>query len=181
MTHTDEIETYIARMALGDQEAFAALYRATSAKLFGICLRVLGVQAEAEDALQEVYVKIWHNAGRYQVNGLSPMTWLITIARNLAIDRLRARKAKTGAGLEEAETLADPTPGPEALAMASSDRGRIVACMDELPADRADAVRRAYLEGETYKELADRYGQPLNTIRTWLRRSLITLRECLSQ
>lgn len=181
MTDLNDIENYIARMALGDQEAFAALYRATSAKLFGVCLRVLGTQAEAEDALQEVFVKVWHNASRYQVNGLSPMTWLITITRNLAIDRLRARKTKAGAGLEEAETLADPTPGPEALAIASSDRGRIVACMNELPADRADAVRRAYLEGETYQELADRYAQPLNTIRTWLRRSLIKLKECLSQ
>lgn len=181
MADLTDIENYIARMALGDQEAFAALYRATSAKLFGVCLRVLGTQAEAEDALQDVFVKIWHNADRYQVNGLSPMTWLITIARNQAIDRLRARKVKTGAGLDEADALADPNPGPEALAMAASDRGRIAACMNELPPDRADAVRRAYLEGETYQELADRYAQPLNTIRTWLRRSLIKLKECLSQ
>lgn len=181
MADLTEIENYIARTALGDKAAFSALYRATSAKLFGICLRVLGTQAEAEDALQDVFVKIWHNADRYQVNGLSPMTWLITIARNQSIDRLRARKVKAGAGLDEAETIADPTPGPEAMAMASSDRGRIVACMNELPPDRADAVRRAYLEGETYQELADRYAQPLNTIRTWLRRSLIKLKECLSR
>lgn len=180
MTDMTDIENYISRMALGDQEAFSSLYRATSAKLFGVCLRVLGTQAEAEDALQEVFVKIWHNADRYQVNGLSPMTWLITITRNLAIDRLRARKVKEGAGMEEAEMVADSNPGPEALAIASSDRGRIVDCMNELPADRADAVRRAYLEGETYQELAERYAQPLNTIRTWLRRSLIKLKECLS-
>ncbi|WP_296425189.1 sigma-70 family RNA polymerase sigma factor [Yoonia sp.] len=181
MTELNDIEDYIARMALGDRDAFAALYRATSAKLFGVCLRVLGEQAEAEDALQEVFVKIWHNASRYQVNGLSPMTWLITIARNLSIDRLRARRKAGGGSMDEAEALADTRPGPEALTLAASDRGQIVACMNELSPDRADAVRRAYLEGETYQELADRYDQPLNTIRTWLRRSLMKLKECLSR
>lgn len=99
MADVADIESYIAKCALGDRSAFSALYTATSAKLFGVCLRVLGNQAEAEDALQDVFVKIWRNADRYQVNGLSPMTWLITIARNLAIDRLRARKTAQGAGL----------------------------------------------------------------------------------
>mgnify|MGYP000665949170 CR=1 FL=1 len=181
MAEIAEIEEYIAKCALGDRAAFGALYSATSAKLFGVCLRVLTNRAEAEDALQDVYVKIWRNADRYQVNGLSPMTWLITIARNLSIDRLRARKTARGAGLDEATELPSSAPGPEALAIASSDRVQIVACMGELEPDRSDAVRRAYLMGETYQELADRYGVPLNSIRTWLRRSLIKLKDCLSR
>jgi RNA polymerase sigma-70 factor, ECF subfamily len=90
-----EIETLISRVALGDRNSFQQLYGATSAKLFGICLRVLKNAADAEDVLQEAYVKIWQNAGKYQVTGYSPMTWLITIARNQAIDRLRARKPDT--------------------------------------------------------------------------------------
>jgi len=181
MSDLKDIEGYIARCALGDRDAFSLLYSATSAKLFGICLRVFGNRAEAEDALQDVFVKIWRNAERYQVNGLSPMTWLITIARNLSIDRLRARKTAQGAGLEEADDLASASPGPEALAIAASERGQIVDCMAELEADKSDAVRRAYLMGETYQELADRYSVPLNTVRTWLRRSLIKLKECLSR
>ncbi len=181
MTKIAEIENYIAACALGDRTAFSSLYAATSAKLFGVCLRVLGDRAEAEDALQDAFVKIWRNADRYQVNGLSPMTWLITIARNLSIDRLRARRVKQGAGLDEAEDLASAAPGPEALVIAASERGQILACMAELDSDRSDAVRRAYLEGETYQELASRYDVPLNTIRTWLRRSLIKLKECLSR
>ncbi len=76
--------------------------------------------------------------------------------------------------------MADVRPGPEALAMASSDRTRIVDCMGQLDPDKAGAVRRAYLEGETYQALADHYDVPLNTVRTWLRRSLLKLRECLS-
>lgn len=181
MADVADIESYIAKCALGDRSAFSALYTATSAKLFGVCLRVLGNQAEAEDALQDVFVKIWRNADRYQVNGLSPMTWLITIARNLAIDRLRARKTAQGAGLSEAVDLPSGDLGPEALAIAASDRVQIVACMAELEADKSDAVRRAYLEGETYLELAARYDVPLNTVRTWLRCSLIKLKECLSR
>lgn len=106
------------------------------------------------------------------------MTWLITIARNQAIDRLRARCAATS-DLSEA-AIADPGPGPEALAIAASDGERILACMEHLGPDKADAVRRAYLLGETYEDLAAHYRIPLNTVRTWLRRSLQNLRECLS-
>ncbi|WP_377512996.1 sigma-70 family RNA polymerase sigma factor [Octadecabacter sp. R77987] len=179
MTTVQDIETMISRVALGDRAAFDALYAATSAKLFGVCLRVLGNRAEAEDALQEIYVKVWNKADRYQMNGFSPMTWLITLSRNHAIDRLRARRDR-GAGMDEAAAIADGAPGPEDLAVAASEARQIAACMAELPPDRAEAVRRAYLEGETYKELAARYDQPLNTIRTWLRRSLLKLRECLS-
>ncbi|WP_394153998.1 sigma-70 family RNA polymerase sigma factor [Loktanella salsilacus] len=180
MTSLTEIEDMIARMAIGDRAAFDGLYAATSAKLFGVCLRVLGNRAEAEDALQEAFVKIWRNADRYRVNGLSPMTWLITVTRNHSVDRVRARKAKMNAGMDKAADVADAAPGPEALAIAASDRGRIVDCMAQLDPDKAGAVRRAYLEGDTYQELADHYDVPLNTVRTWLRRSLLKLRECLS-
>lgn len=180
MSTLEDIETYINRVALGDRDAFAALYNATSAKLFGITLRVLNNRAEADDALQEIYIKVWRAAARYQSNGLSPMTWLITIARNHAIDKLRARK-KGQAGLDEVAELADPAAGPEAQAIASSERAQINDCLDELPEDRAEAVRRAYLEGDTYQDLADMMNVPLNTIRTWLRRSLIKLKDCLSR
>jgi RNA polymerase sigma-70 factor, ECF subfamily len=178
MTDLAELERLIARTGLGDRKAFDALYAATSAKLHGICIRILDNRAEAEDATQEVFVRVWHNAARYQVNGLSPMTWLITIARNLCIDRLRARRASQP--LDEAAELADLSPGPEAAAIAASERSRIAACMQTLPPDRAEAVRRAYVEGESYNELAARYGLPLNTVRTWLRRALLKLKDCLS-
>ncbi|TNC73831.1 sigma-70 family RNA polymerase sigma factor [Rubellimicrobium roseum] len=174
-----EIEDLIARMALGDRRALAALYDATSAKLFGVALRVLDDRSEAEDAVQEIYVKLWHNADRYRSNGLSPMTWIITVARNHAIDRLRARRATRAAPIEEVAELADEGLTPEEAVLASSMQARIGACLGTLPADRADAIRRAYLGGEAYADLAERYGVPLNTIRTWLRRGLLKLRECL--
>ncbi len=174
------IEDLIAQTALGRRSAFSNLYDLTSAKLFGVCLRVLNNRAEAEDVLQEVYITVWRKADRYAVTGNSPMTWLITIARNKAIDRLRMRR-ETGGGLESAESVVDPAPGPERQAVENSERNRLNACLDALEDSRADAVRGAYLDGETYKELAARHGVPLNTMRTWLRRSLLKLRDCLSR
>ena len=82
--------------------------------------------------------------------------------------------------MDEAAELADQGPGPEAQLIAKSEAGRIAGCLGQLDPDKADAVRRAYMEGDTYAELAARYAQPLNTIRTWLRRSLLKLKECLS-
>jgi RNA polymerase sigma-70 factor (ECF subfamily) len=184
MTTPAEIETMIARIALRDRRAFAALYDATSAKLFGVCLRVLKNRGEAEDTLQEVFLRIWAKADSYAVTGHSPMTWLITIARNLSIDRLRARQARMsgqGYGGDLLEQVPDSNPGPEATTIARSEQARMNACMEELPQDRAEAVRGAYLEGDNYQTLAERHGVPLNTMRTWLRRSLQKLKECLTR
>ncbi len=178
MDHAD-LEDLISRCALRDRAAFEALFDATSAKLLAVCLRVLSNKTSAEDAMQDAYVKIWTHAGRYQTTGHSPMTWLITIARNTAIDRLRKRKFASDVD-DPALALASPDPGPEAMAVAASSARRLSGCMDELPPERAAAVRGAYLEGRSYAELAEDFKQPLNTMRTWLRRGLIALRECMS-
>ena len=174
-----KIEKLIARTALRDKTAFEALYDATSAKLFAVCLRILSDKAAAEDAMQDAYVKIWNNAGRYKANGLSPMTWLITIARNTAIDRVRARRAgHQDLGVET--VLAAPGPSPEQSAVAASEAKKLVRCLDGLEEKRGEAVRGAYIDGQSYADLAERFGVPLNTMRTWLRRGLIALRECMS-
>lgn len=180
MTATDEIESLIEAVAAGDRKAFQMLYAATSAKLYGVALRILHDRAEADDVLQEVFLRIWKNADRYVATGLSPMTWLITIARNLAIDRIRARR-RPAEDVDVAAELPDGAPGPEAAVIAAGEAARISACLAELPAERAAAITGAYLDGVTYQDLATRFGVPLNTIRTWLRRSLMRLRECLDR
>lgn len=180
MTDRNDIEALIGKVALGDRAALAALYDATNGKLFSVCLRVLKSRSEAEDALQDIYLRVWAKADRYAVTGHSPMTWLITVARNLAIDRLRARK-NNDVGLDSVGELVEKRPGPEAASIAASEQRRISACFEELPPARADAVRAAYLDGVAYQALADRFDVPLNTMRTWLRRSLISLKECLSR
>lgn len=175
-----EISALLGRVALADRDAFASLYRQTSPKLFGICLRILKDRGEAEEALQEVYVKIWYRADRFLAGEAAPMSWLAAIARNQAIDRLRARKPVANA-IDDAYDLADPAQDPERSAMIRSEGRRIEACLKELEADRAEAVRRAYVEGLSYQELAEMFAVPLNTMRTWLRRSLLKLRECMER
>lgn len=177
-----QLEEMIARVAMGDRGAFDALYDATSAKLYAICLSVLKDRPEAEETLQEVYIRIWKSADRYAVNGLSPMTWLITIARNRAIDRLRARSARpASAGEDAAATVAAPGPGPEAAVIRAQERRMLDECLSQLADQQADAVRAVYLEGVTYADLAQRAGKPINTVRSWLRRSLLRLKDCVTQ
>src|SRR5262249_14380107 len=144
------------------------------------CLRVLRDRGEAEEGLQEVFVKIWTKADRFAASDLSPITWLVAIARNHAIDRIRARRPASS-DLDVALDVADPAPGPEASALAAGDRDALDRCLGELEASRASAVRSAYLDGASYAELAERHAVPLNTMRTWLRRSLLRLRECLER
>ncbi len=178
--NSEAITELIVRTSLKDRPAFDLLYRYTSAKLFGVCLRILNNRADAEEALQDVYIKIWNKADRFAVSELSPMSWLIAIARNQSIDRIRQRRVAS-LDLDEARHVADIAPDPEALTLASGDRQQIDKCLEELDKDRAEAVRGAYLRGDSYAELAQRYAVPLNTIRTWLRRSLLKLRECLER
>lgn len=176
-----DIETWIGRCALGDRAALGRLYDATAAQLFGLCLRVLKDRAEAEDALQDAFIKIWQNAERYAVTGQSPMAWLVTLTRNAAIDRLRRRKASPAQVSDAIPDRPDPAPGPEVAALARAEAARIRACLGELDPAHADAVRGAYLDGQTYEDLSSRAGVPINTMRSWLRRSLIKLRECVNR
>ncbi|WP_245582463.1 sigma-70 family RNA polymerase sigma factor [Neorhizobium lilium] len=170
----------IQRVALRDRAALAQLYPAVSAKLFSVCLRILRNRPDAEDALQEVFIKIWQRADRFAAAGTSPVGWLVAVARNHAIDRLRSRRPASES-LDEAHAIADIGRSPEAETVLKGEGRRVDRCMQELEPDRAGAVRSAYVEGLSYQELADRHSVPLNTMRTWLRRSLMKLRECLDR
>lgn len=177
-----ELEQLIARCGRGDEGAFSELYDRTSAKLYGVALRILKDRGAAEDALQETYFNVWGAAGRFSTDGASPITWLVTIARHRAIDRLRRSRHGDNVPIGAA-ALAVPTaaPGPEAQAAASSERRRVEACMGELPKDRAALVRAVYLDGDSYAQLAARHKVPINTMRSWMRRALISLRACLAR
>lgn len=178
MSATAEIADLIERVSLKDRNSFRELYERTNAKLFGVALRILNNRAEAEEALQEVYIKIWQRSDRFVQSQYSPMSWLIAIARNHCLDIVRARRPETS-DIDEAFDIADDAPDPEKAAEQSGERSRIDGCLQQLPLDRADAVRMAYLDGYSYDELATKYKVPLNTMRTWLRRSLIKLKDCL--
>lgn len=178
----DALAGVIAAVAGGDRVAFEKLYRATSSKLFGVCLRVLPDRDEAEDVLQEVYTTVWRKAGQFDASRAGSITWLAMIARNKAIDRLRANPAASRtAPIEVAEAVADPGPSPLHVAEAATDNERLGACMDQLDTRRRSLIRTAFFDGATYEELAARIGSPLGSVKSWIRRGLIQLRECLEQ
>ena len=171
----------LGEVAKGDRAALQIVYRQTSAKLLGVCLRILGDRTEAEDVLQETYVTVWNRAGAYDPErGLSPITWLVTIARNKAIDRLRAsKKPRAVRPLEEAAHVSDGAPAADAVLQTHEEVAQLSHCLDELEPKHALAVRTAFFEGLTYEVLAQRMAVPTGTMKSWIRRSLQRLRACL--
>ncbi|MDB6452612.1 sigma-70 family RNA polymerase sigma factor [Falsirhodobacter sp. 20TX0035] len=174
------MDQLLLRMAAGERAAFRALYPLASPKLFGVCLRMLRDRAEAEDALQEIFTRIWTRSHRYDPDKAPAMIWMIAVARNLCIDRLRARPRDARPDDDAASAVADPSPSAEARIIARGEADRFRLCLNTLGADHAQAVRGAYLDGLSYEDLARRHAIPLNTLRSWLRRGLQKLRECMS-
>ena len=178
----DHLARCLGAVAGGDREALREVYDLTSAKLFGICLRILNDRVEAEDVLQDVYVTIWHKAGRFEAERASPITWLATIARNRAIDRLRALGPvrAQASDLGEAEALPDEAPDALARLEASDEAARLKACLEQLEGRTRGAILGAFFGGRTYDELACEAGVPLGTMKSTIRRGLIRLKGCLS-
>lgn len=167
-------------VALGDRSALKKVYERTSAKLMGICLRILKDRAEAEDVLQEVYLSIWKRAGSFDAARASPIVWLATIARNRSIDRLRALRVRGGASpVEEAAGIADDGPDGFATAAERQEGERIRYCLSTLESRTQDMIRSAFFDGLTYTELAVRAAVPLGTMKSWIRRGLQRLKVCL--
>ena len=176
------LEAALQGVAAGDRAALKTVYEQTSAKLFGVCLRILGEQSEAEDVLQEVYVTVWRRAGAFDpARGVSPITWLAALARNRAIDRLRASKAHLSRPLEAAAEVADPAPLAGETLIQAELGWRLAACLGELEPAHAAYIRSAYFDGMTYAALAEAAGAPLGTMKSWMRRALLRLRTCLDR
>lgn len=176
----EQLKAAMARLAEGDRAALEHIYRATSVKLFGICLRILNDRKEAEDALQDVYLTLWRRADRYEPKAASPISWLATFARNRAIDRLRTGKVRAGAvPVDEAMELADDTPRADRLLEDAEQSARIHHCLDELEEPTRSSIRSAFLEGRTYAQLAEASDTPLGTMKSRIRRGLAKLKTCL--
>lgn len=169
------------RVAKRDRAAFAELYSATSAKLYGVTLRILNQREIADEVLQEVYVKIWERAGDFDAAQGSPISWMAAIARNRALDELRRKRSFVQDSAAEVLEVPDPAILPSEAAERSEDYRRVERCLDRLEPDRRDMVRLAYLEGWSREQLSIRFDAPVATIKTWLHRSLIKLRDCLGQ
>jgi RNA polymerase sigma-70 factor, ECF subfamily len=171
----------IGRCALRDENAFVALYQATSPKLLGVILRIVVQRHWAEEVLQEGYMNVWRYAGSYNAGRGAPMTWMTNIMRNQAFDFLRraeyrAQRRETPAE----ETLAASNPGPQQQTELSAELARLRRCLEKLGEQQRRCVLLIHHEGVTLAEAAQREAVPLGTVKTWVRRGLMRLRECLS-
>ena len=174
------IATALARIPGGDRAALQTVYRLTSAKLFGVVLRILGERSEAEDVVQEVYLTVWRKADQFDSGRASPMTWLIAIARNRAIDRLRAtRSSRHMDPIDAAAEIADGAETADRALEKSEDNARLHGCLDGLAVHERHALRGAFFDGNTYDDLAARMNVPLGTMKSWVRRALVKLKSCL--
>lgn len=162
-----------------DRDAFKELYRLTNAKLFGICLRICGNHANAEDVLHEVYLLIWRRAGAWKPGQASPISWLAVIARNRSIDWLRARTSRPTASLDEVPDILDWQPDAETILIAKGEYIRLVECLNTLHPRQRSAIITAFFDGATYAEVATRAGVPTSTAKSWIRRGLQQLQNRL--
>ena len=168
------------RIASSDEAAFRALYRQTSAKLYGIVFRILPQKDAAAEALQEAYVRIWERAADFDAARGSPLAWMATIARNRALDEVRrVRPASLEDMPESFEPAAEPI-DPLAARDRSERLAALIACLERLDDDKRAILMLAYYHGASREALAKRFGRPVPTIKTWLQRSLAQLRDCLS-
>ncbi len=173
-------ETLLGQIALGNRAAFETLYRGTADRLFGVCVRVLNERAEAEEALQEAFTSVWRKANQFDAGRASAMSWLGTMARNKAIDRLRKRPERSAlATLDLAADVPDPAASPVREAEALAESARLARCLEELEPKRRSLIREAFFGGRTYEELAHRAQAPIGSIKSWIRRGLMQLRACL--
>jgi RNA polymerase sigma factor (sigma-70 family) len=169
------------RTARGDEAAMATVYKRTSGRIYALLLQMLPDQATADEVLQDTYLAVWRRADSFAQGRASPMTWLITIARNKAIDRLRSDQVARGS--RPLDDLAveprDPGPSPLNRLEAGDDDRRLHWCIDQLEARQREAIRTAFFSGITYDELARRENVPLGTMKSWIRRGLVRLKACL--
>lgn len=174
-----ELVWLMAGVARGDQAAFERLYTATRAKLYGVVLRILRRTDLAEEVVQETYLKIWNNAGSFDPKIATPITWMVAIARNRALDVVRRKRELSIEDEPEAMETASEEPNPLARLEMTDELKRLLGCLGRLEEDRRRLVLLAYYSGWSRDQLAAEFETPVNTIKTWLRRSLLEIRECL--
>jgi len=183
---SDRLAALLAKVALGDQAAFADLYRQSSSHLYGVAVRILREGSTAEEVLQEAFVSIWHHAGSYEAAKSQPLTWLSTIVRNRCLDQKRRRELDTVTmttddddGKEFDLPSGDPT--PVEMLLAGAEARSVRDCVDTLDAGPKQAIALAFYQGLSHAGLAEHMRQPLGTVKSWVRRALEKLKTCLDR
>jgi RNA polymerase sigma-70 factor (ECF subfamily) len=177
---TQTLAALLTQVSAHDRDAFAALYQATSLKLFGIILRILKRRALAEDVLQEVYIKIWERAGDFNPSRGSPITWMATIARHRALDEVRRGPVLVSSeDVEGFDNIASDTPDALHNLQQNESYKKLSTCLNGIEDEKRKMILLAYHYGFSREQLAHKFQHPVATIKTWLRRSLSSLKQCL--
>lgn len=176
-----KLTALLARVADGDREAFSALYEASSSKLFAVALRILRNREQAEEVLQEAYVKIWNHAGDFKPDIATPFTWMAAIVRNRSLDEVRRKAGKVFVDDGALDNVESDDESAVTLLERQDDISKLRKCLEGLETEKRKMVCLAYLDGMSREDLALKFGKPEGTVKTWLRRSLMQLKGCLEQ
>jgi RNA polymerase sigma-70 factor (ECF subfamily) len=175
----DDLTQLLLRVASEDHKAFQMLFRATSAKLYSVVFRILRRKDLADEIVQEAYLRIWRRAASFDRKAGSAIAWMAVIARNLALDELRRAQPISIEDRPEVLDMPDEFNHPLDAREKSEDGARLMACLEGMEKDRREMLLLAYYHGMSREELAAKYGAPVGTVKTWLRRGLLQLRACL--
>src|SRR5438093_6861450 len=181
------LESLLSRVALRDQQAVRELYRRTAARLFAVALRIVPQRARAEELLQEAYINVWNNAASFVQHRGTPLTWLISIVRNKALDAARVPSRKISMTVPDDESeetafdVADESAGPLEQLVERCDDLTLQTCLEALEPEARRSILLAFYEGLTHKQLADKLGRPLGTVKAWVRRGLERIKHCIEQ
>ncbi|NCP64716.1 MAG: sigma-70 family RNA polymerase sigma factor [Paraglaciecola sp.] len=174
MEHEEHLRL-LGKVTSGDEQAFAQLYEATSPQLYAICLKMLRRKEWAEDAVQDAYVKIWHNAGEYRGGLGTVLTWMVSIARYRALDMLRFYKVRKEEEIEDNILLSDD----DVIALSAEDKKQLNVCLDELEETQKQAIHLAFYCGLSHQEVTHHLDAPLGSTKSMIRRGLQLLKRCL--
>lgn len=167
-------------IARKDEVALSQIYDRYRGILFGLMMRILNNREEAEDVLQEVFLQVWRRAADFDEERGRPFTWLVTLTRSRAIDRLRSLAARERVAIAGAREASDQVSDAASDAFHSERRGLVTSALAQLPEDQKRPLMLAYFEGLTQSEIASRLQTPLGTVKTRMRTGMIKLRELLA-
>lgn len=180
-TSEDQLMELLLAVARKDRQAFQQLYKQISGRMFGLCLKLAKQRDLAEEAVQDAFVQIWHNASEYHNERGAPLSWMMTIARYRTLDLMRSRKARATDGDEHLDNAEDQREGPLDTSLRSASSEALTGCIEELSDAQRDSILLSYYRGFTHDELAVALSSPVGTVKSWVRRGLMALKRCLQR
>lgn len=176
-----ELITLLGAVAHQDRQAFKQLYERVVGRMFGLCQKMAGQQELAEEAVQDAFVKIWHNAGEYHCDRGAPLSWMLGIARYRTLDLIRSRQARQAVSDNDLDILEDDRAGPLETLMRVDGSAALNGCFNELSHMQRDSILLSYYRGFSHDELATILSTPISTVKSWIRRGLMSLKGCLER